>query len=149
MLPVSAAPHIVVLKADRFDGERIYRQIKSLWINSQVKVFQHGLDALISIRAAKPDLFITGVYIEDMDGLQHLEPFIKCDLPILVVTARKDARTFRLLRNLRYDGIFDAAAEGMGKLQLAMDEVMEHQLYISSSLVPHIEKPKPIAPQEN
>jgi DNA-binding NarL/FixJ family response regulator len=138
MLSHSAAPRIVVLKENRLHAELICQQIQSLWRNSEVRVFQRGLDAVVSIQARRPDLFITGVDVEDMDGLQHLKPFIECDLPILVVTARKDARIFHLLRTLRYDGIFDAGADRGANLQLAIEDVMEHQLYISSSMVPHI-----------
>jgi DNA-binding NarL/FixJ family response regulator len=107
-----------------------------------VIVFQRGYDALESIRAAMPDLFIAGACIEDMDGFEHLEPFVGSNLPILVVTTRKDPRAFNHLRSLRYDGVFDAGADDLGNLPRAMDDVLEHQLYLSSSIVPHIKKPK-------
>jgi DNA-binding NarL/FixJ family response regulator len=107
-----------------------------------VQVFQRGMDALDAIQACMPDLFITGAYVEDMDGLEHLEPFVERTLPILVVTSRKDARTFSLLREVRYDGIFDALAEGMANLRIAVDEVMDRELYISPSMVPLLKKPK-------
>ena len=142
MLSKSATPRIVVLEQDRRHGELITLQIKSLWANSRVSVFQRGYDALESIRAAMPDLFIAGACIEDMDGLEHLEPFVGSNLPILVVTTRKDPCAFNHLRNLRYDGVFDAAADDLGNLPRAMDDVLEHQLYLSSSIVPHIKKPK-------
>jgi DNA-binding NarL/FixJ family response regulator len=144
MLPKSAKPRIVILKADRLYGDLISRQIKELWKNAQVQVFQRGMDALEAIQACMPDLFITGVYVEDMDGLEHLEPFVERDLPILVVTSRKDARIFSLLREVRYDGIFDALAEGLGNLRIAVDEVMERELYISPSMVPLLKRPKNI-----
>jgi DNA-binding NarL/FixJ family response regulator len=105
-------------------------------------VFQRGADALGAIQACVPNLFIAGTYIEDMDGLEHLEPFIESDLPILVLTSRKDARTFNLLREVRYGGIFDAWAEGLENLQLAIDEVMDGQLYVSPTVVPHVKKPR-------
>lgn len=142
MLPKSAKPRIVILKADRLYGDLISRQIKELWRNADVRVFQRGMDALDSIQSSMPDLFITGVYVDDMDGLEHLEPFAERDLPILVVTSRKDARTFSLLREVRYDGIFDALAEGMANLRTAVDEVMDRQLYLSPSIVPLLKKPK-------
>src|SRR5687768_18208324 len=88
MLPKSAKPRIVILKGDRLYGDLISRQLKELWKNAQVQVFQRGMDALDAIQASMPDLFITGVYVEDMDGLEHLEPFVERDLPILVVTSR-------------------------------------------------------------
>ena len=142
MLPKSAKPRIVILKGDRLYGDLISRQIKERWKNAQVLVFQRGMEALDAIQSCEPDLFITGVYVEDMDGLEHLEPFIERDLPILVVTSRKDARTFSLLREIRYNGIFDALAEGMAKLHTAVDDVMERELYVSPSMVPHLKKPK-------
>ena len=142
MLPKSAKPRIVILKADRLYGDLISRQIKELWKNAQVQVFQRGMDALDAIQACMPDLFITGVYVEDMDGLEHLEPFSERDLPILVVTSRKDARTFSLLREVRYDGIFDALAEGMANLRIAVDDVMDRELYVSPSMVPLLKKLK-------
>lgn len=125
MLPKTAAPQIVVLKGDRLYGDLICRQIKELWRNATVQVFQRGLDALDAIQASMPDIFITGVKIEDMDGLEHLEPFIERDLPILIVTSRKDARTFSLLRNIRYDGIYDGYEEGLANLRTALEGVMD------------------------
>ena len=74
MLPKTATPRIVVLKGDRLYGDLICRQIKEIWRNADVQVFQRGLDALDAIQASMPDMFITGVKIEDMDGLEHLEP---------------------------------------------------------------------------
>ncbi len=144
MLPKTAAPRIVVLKGDRLYGDLICRQIKELWRNATVQVFQRGLDALDAIQAVIPDLFITGVKIEDMDGLEHLEPFIERDLPILIVTSRKDARTFSLLRTVRFDGIYDGLVEGLDNLRTALEGVMERQLYVSASFVQHLKKPKNI-----
>ncbi|HEX2854054.1 MAG TPA: response regulator, partial [Opitutaceae bacterium] len=132
MLPKTAAPRIVVLKADRLYGDLICRQIKDLWRSAIVQVFQRGLEALDAIQVSMPDLFITGVKIEDMDGLEHLEPFIERDLPVLVVTSRKDARTFSLLRSVRYDGIYDAYVEGLENLRTAVETVIDRKLYVSS-----------------
>ena len=79
MVPKTATVRIVVLKADRFIGEMICRQIMACWRGAQVQVFQKGFDALDFIQASTPDLFVTGVQISDMDGLEHLEPFIARD----------------------------------------------------------------------
>ena len=144
MLPKTAAPRIVVLKAHRFYGDIICRQIKEYWRNAHVEVFQRGFDALDSIQAVMPDLFITGVKIEDMDGLEHLEPFIERPLPILIVTSRKDSRTFCLLRSLRYDGIYDTHDEGLGNLHTAIQQALKHELYVSPSFAPHLKPPKNI-----
>ena len=144
MLPKTAAPRIVVLKADRLYGDLICRQLKELWRNADVQVFQRGLDALDAIQASVPDLFITGVKIDDMDGLEHLEPFIERDLPVLIVTSRKDARTFCLLRSVRFDGIYDGVVEGLGNLRAAVESVMDHELYVSATFVQHLKKPKNI-----
>jgi DNA-binding response OmpR family regulator len=81
---------IVVLKWDRLYGDMIRRQITDVWPNAVVQVFQRGLDALDCIQASVPDLFITGAHIDDMDGLEHLEPFVDTSLPILIVTSRAD-----------------------------------------------------------
>ena len=62
MLPKTAAPRIVVLKAHRFYGDIICRQIKEYWRNAHVEVFQRGFDALDSIQAVMPDL-ITAEFI--------------------------------------------------------------------------------------
>jgi len=142
MLPKTAAPRIVVLKGDRLYGDLICRQIKEYWRNAVVQFFQLGFNALDAIQACPPDMFISGVKIEDMDGLEHLEPFVEKDLPILVVTSRKDARTFSLLRSIRYDGIYDGFVEGLVNLHTAMQQVMMRQLYISPSIVEHLKKPK-------
>ena len=140
----SSKLRIVVLKWDRLYGDMIRRQILDVWPNAAVQVFQRGLDALDSIQASVPDLFITGAHIDDMDGLEHLEPFVDTSLPILIVTSRADARTFRMLHGLRYDGIYDGLAEGLENLATALHQVLLHQLYVSPSVTPHLKKPKNI-----
>jgi len=142
MIPRTASPRIVVLKGDRLYGDLISRQIKELWRNASVQVFQRGLDALDAIQASMPDLFITGVKIDDMDGLEHLEPFIERDLPILIVTSHADTRTFSLLRGVRYDGFYDAMREGLVNLHPALDQVLERQPYVSPTIVQHLRRPR-------
>jgi DNA-binding NarL/FixJ family response regulator len=144
MLPKTATPRIVVLKADLLYGDMLCRQIKEFWRGAQVQVFQKGFDALDAIQANTPDMFITGVKIEDMDGLEHLEPFIERDLPILIVTTRKDVRTLSLLREVRYNGLFDVRAEAYANLHTAMQRVLEREIYVSPTFVPHVKKPKNI-----
>ena len=139
IMPIS---RVVVLKSDRLYGDLISRQIRTVWRSAYVQVLQRGFDALNAIHTRVPDLFITGVRVEDMDGLEHLLPFVERELPILIITSRKDAHIFNLLREVRYGGIFDAWAEGLENLHLAIDEVMDGQLYISASVVPHIRKPE-------
>jgi DNA-binding NarL/FixJ family response regulator len=136
--PYTTPMHVVVLKWDRLYGDLICRQVLALWPKADVKVFQRGFDALNSMQASMPDLFVTGAKIEDMDGLEHLEPFADKKLPILIVTSRADARTFRMLAPLRYDGIYDALAQGLDDLPSALIAVMEHQHYLSPTLVKHI-----------
>jgi len=144
MSPKQAAPRIVILKGDRLYGDLICQHVKHLWRNAEVQVFQRGFDALDSIQAVVPDLFITGVKIDDMDGLEHLEPFIDTNLPILVLTSRKETRTFELLRSIRYDGIFDGHGEGMEHLPTALQQVIQRRLYVSPTMVPHLKRPKNI-----
>ena len=144
MLPKTSAPRIVVLKGDRLYGDLICRQIKGYWRNAVVQFFQLGFEALDAIQACPPDMFITGVKIDDMDGLEHLEPFVEKDLPILIVTSRKDARTFSLMRSIRYDGIYDGFVEGLINLHTAMQQVLMRQLYVSPTMVEHLKKPKNI-----
>ncbi|HEU5081330.1 MAG TPA: response regulator transcription factor [Opitutaceae bacterium] len=135
---IDASLRVVVLKWDRLYGDFICRQILALWPKAEVKVFQRGFDALNSIQQSMPDLFVTGVKIEDMDGLEHLEPFVDKKLPILIVTSRADMRTFRMLASLRYDGIYDALTEGLDNLPAALTAVMERQHYLSPTVVKHI-----------
>jgi len=144
MVPKNAIPRVVVLKADRLYGDLIARQIKDSWRSAQVSVFQLGFDALDSIQASVPDMFISGVKIDDMDGLEHLEPFIETSLPILVLTSRHDPRTLELLRSVRFDGLFDGNAEGLENLPVAMQEVMERRLYVSPTMLPHLKRPRNI-----
>ncbi|MGC4073966.1 MAG: LuxR C-terminal-related transcriptional regulator [Nibricoccus sp.] len=73
-----------------------------------------------------------------------MEPFIERDLPILIVTSRKNTRTLDLLRTVRYDGIYDDRAEGLTNLRTAVQCVLERQLYVSPSFAPHLKKPKNI-----
>ncbi len=144
MLPKTATPRIVVLEANRLYGDLISRHIKDYWRGAKVEVFQKGFDALDAIQVRVPDLFIGGVNVEDMDGLEHFEPFVDGDLPILIVTSHKDARTFCLLRSIRYDGIYDARQEGLENLRTAMQEALAHRLYISPSIGLLLKKPKNI-----
>lgn len=139
-----SAPRIVVLKGDRLFADLISQQVKALWRNADLHVFQLGFDALDSIQAQVPDLFITGVKIDDMDGLEHLEPFVDTTLPILVVTSRKEARTFEMLREIRYDGIYDGHAEGLENLPVALEQVIQRRLYVSPTMVEHLKRPKNI-----
>jgi DNA-binding NarL/FixJ family response regulator len=143
VLPTPAL-RIVVLKWDRLYGDMIHQHILNVWPNAKVQVFQKGFDALDSIQARVPDLFITGARIDDMDGLEHLEPFIETSLPILVVMSRPDARTFNMLRKVRYDGIYDGLAEGLENLSTALQRVLQHELYVSSSIVEHLKRPRNI-----
>lgn len=136
------APRVVVLKRDRLYGDLISQQVRTLWRHADVLVFQLGFDALDCIQARVPDLFITGAKLDDMDGLEHLEPFIDKTLPILVVTSRKDARTFAMLRELRFDGIFDGHAEGLNNLPAALEQVMERRLYVSPSVGRYLRRPR-------
>lgn len=135
---------IVVLKWDRLYGDLIRRQILEVWPDADIGVFQFGFDALQSIQERAPELFITGVRLDDMDGLEHLEPFVGTRMPILVVTSRADARTFRMLRTLRYDGIYDGLAEGLDNLPTALKEVMEGRPYVSPSVLPYLKERKSI-----
>ena len=127
---------VVVLKWDRLYGDLIRRHIWDVWPNAVVCVFQHGIDALGDIQESAPDLFVTGVSIEDMDGLEHLEPFTKASIPILIVTSRPNTRMFEMLRGIRYDGLFDGSTEGMDHLPVALRHVVERRPYISPSLLP-------------
>jgi DNA-binding NarL/FixJ family response regulator len=140
----NAQLRVVVLKWDRLYGDLIRRQIWDVWPDAVISVFQHGLDALAAIQESETDLFITGVKIDDMDGLEHLEPFIESSLPILVVTSRADQRTFDMLRKVRFDGLYDGVAEGLEHLAAALRQVIQHRLYVSPSLVPHLKAPKNI-----
>ncbi len=142
MPPNATSPRIVVLKSDRLYGELICRWIQEYWPTAEVQAFQVGLDALSAIQTGSVNLFITGVRIDDMDGLEHLEPFIEHVLPILIVTSRKDERSFALLKSIRYDGIYDGIAEGMANLGTAMERVMDHRPYVSPTFVPLLKPPK-------
>ena len=135
---------VVVLKWDRLYGDLIRRQIWDVWPNAVVRVFQRGMDALAAIQEKTPDLFITGVKIEDMDGLEHLEHFAETSLPILIVTSRPDSRTFKMLKEVRYDGLYDGVSEGLDNLPVALRQVMQHHLYVSPSLLPFLQERRSI-----
>lgn len=146
MPPKTTTPvlRVVVLIWCRLVAEMVRYQIQGVWPNAEIQVFQLGFAALDCIQASTPDLFITGVDVEDMDGLEHLEPFIETSLPIMILVARPDLRTFDLLREIRYDGIYDGLAEGLENLPAALQQVLQHRLYVSPSLTPHLKAPKNI-----
>ena len=133
---------VVILKWDRLYGDLIRHYVLQVWSNASVLVFQRGFEALESIQARVPDLFITGVRIDDMDGLEHLEPFVDSTLPILIVTSGANGRALSLLQELRYDGIYDGAYEGLAHLPRAPRAVVEHRLYVSPSVLPQLKRPK-------
>ena len=135
---------IVILKWDRLYGDLIRRHIWDVWPNAIVCAFQHGIDALNEIQEQTPDLFVTGVAVEDMDGLEHLEPFINKPVPILIVTSRPNTRMFEMLRDIRYDGIFDGSSEGMDHLPVALRQVLQGRHYVSPSLVPFLKERKSV-----
>lgn len=139
---------VVVLKWDRLYGDMIRRQVWDIWPGAVVRVFQRGLDALASIQESTPDLFVAGVKIEDMDGLEHLEPFVETSLPILVVTSHVNSRTFKLLREVRYDGLYDGSTEGLERLPTAFRQVIQHHLYVSPSLLPFLHERKSVTLDE-
>lgn len=141
-------PRIVILKADRFYGDTIAQLVKQRWRGSKVEVFQKGFDALEAIQSNIPDMFITGVKIDDMDGLEHLEPFVERTLSILVATSRRDSRTVTMLRELRYNGIFDVTLDGYKDFGKALELVLEGKSYVSESFVPHMKPPRRITLDE-
>lgn len=147
-MPNIVAFRAVVLKWDRLYGDMIRRQVWDVWPRAVVRVFQRGLDALAAIQESTPDLFIAGVKIEDMDGLEHLEPFVDSSLPILIVTSRPDSRTFKMLREVRYDGLYDGVSEGLERLPTALRQVIQHHLYVSPSFLPFLQERKSITLDE-
>lgn len=146
--PSNPVPRVVVLKASLLYGEMLARLVKQLRRGAQVDVYQKGFDALEAIQNAKPDLFITGARLDDMDGLEHLEPFIDGRLPILIVTARHDARTLALLRGLHFNGLFDVHRDGNANLSAAIEMVLEGRTYVSDSFQPHLKRPRRITLDE-
>ena len=149
MSPPSNTPfRVVILKADRLYGEMLARLVKQFRRGAQTDVYQKGFDALEAIQTATPDLFITGAHVEDMDGFEHLEPFVDGRLPILVVTSRRDTRTLALLRELRFNGLFDVRRDGHTNFNKALETVVEGRTYISDTFQPHIKRPRRITLDE-
>jgi DNA-binding NarL/FixJ family response regulator len=134
---------VVILKMDRLYGDLIRRNVWDVWPNATVRVFQRGMDALASMQDAMPDLFVTGAKINDMDGLEHLESFVESSLPILIVTSRPDTRFFVMLRELRYDGLYDGNTEGLDNLPIAFRQAVQHHPYVSPSFVPFLQERRP------
>jgi DNA-binding NarL/FixJ family response regulator len=144
----AAEIRVVVLKRERLAGDSIRKQVWDVWPNAVVEVFQQGLDALSSMQESKTDLLISGAKIDDMDGLEHLEPFIQRPVPILIVTSRADQRMFEMLRRIRYDGIFDGHSEGLESLPGALRCVMQGRKYVSPALLPFLQEKKNITLDE-
>lgn len=124
----------IVLKADRFVGDSIRQFIWTLWPDSCVQVFQSGLEALEAIQERAPDLFVTGLKIADMDGLEHLEPVVAKDFPILIITSHPEPHVCAMLQRVRWDVVFDGHSEGTENLPAALRLALRHQRYISPSL---------------
>lgn len=139
---------VVILKTDRLYGDLIRRNVWDVWPNAVVRVFQRGMDALGAMQDSMPDLFVTGAKIDDMDGLEHLESFIETPLPILIVTSRPDTRFFAMLREIRYDGLYDGQTEGLDNLPVAFRQTVQHLPYVSLALVPFLQERKSITLDE-
>ena len=142
MRPRTSSLHVVVLKAERYYGELVCDHIRSHWKKAQVQFFQRGLEALRAMQTWVPDLLVAGVRIADMDGLEHLEPFVGRELSVLIVTSCRDERSFALMRAVRYDGIYDTAAEGMDNFGAALDQALDHRLYVSPTFASLINPPE-------
>src|SRR5262249_23853803 len=52
---------------------------------------------------------------------------------------------FSLLHQLRYDGIYDGATEGIQRLPVVLRAAVEHRLYVSPSLVQHLKAPRKLS----
>lgn len=48
-----------------------------------------------------------------------------------LLTSRKDARTFEMLRSIRYDANYDGHAEGLENLSVALQQVIQPPLRAS------------------
>ncbi len=142
MRPRTASLRVVVLKTERFYGDLVCDRIRSHWREAQVRFFQEGFKALRAMQTWVPDLLVAGVRITDMDGLEHLEPFRRLKASVLIVTSCRDERSFALMRTVRYDGIYDTAAEGMKNFDRALDRALKHRLYVSPSFVPLLNPPE-------
>lgn len=134
---------VVILKTDRLYGDLIRRNIWDVWPNATVRVFQRGMDALAAMQDSMPDLFITGAKIDDMDGLEHLESFYETQLPVMIVTSRPDTRFFAMLREVRYDALYDGITEGLDNLPAAFRQAVNHKPYVSPSFVPFLAERRP------
>jgi len=125
---------VVILKRDRTYRDALHWAVERLWPNAEVLTFDRGAEALTVIQARGADLLIAGVKIVDMDGLEHLEAFVEKPIKIVVVTARRDEWTYRLLQRVRFDGIYDSANEGLEKIPDCLEAVMAGRMYISATL---------------
>lgn len=143
-----SALRMVVAKWDLLYAEMIRERILLTWPEAVIQVFQLGMLALEAIQNDPPDLFICGAQLDDMDGLEHLEPFVRSSLPVLILTARPERRFFALLRTIRYDGLYDSASEGLSNLSIAVKNVLARQSFVSASLIPFINQPRSITLDE-
>src|SRR6202000_3530140 len=107
---------VVILKSDRAYRDILRREVHRLWPDAEVLTFERGSEALNVMQERAVDLFICGVKIVDMDGLEHLEPFVEKSTKIVVVTTRGDERTFRLLKQVRFNAVYNSCFEGLDRL---------------------------------
>ncbi len=140
----SFAPKIVVLKWDCFLGDLLRHEISAIWPQATIEIYREGMPALISIQNKVPDLFITGARVCDMDGLEHLEPFLETSLPILVLLSKSDRRIVNLLRGVRYDGLYHTSTEGLANFATAIKKVIQGEAYISPACIPYLKAPRNI-----
>ena len=135
MTPILTSPRVVILHSDRFLGE-LLRHCITAWGDARVEVFEENSAAWKAIEASKPDALITDLPVEDATHAEHIRECSDRGVPILILTTCREESLIGLLRQVRFDGIFDAGSESLESFRLALGETMNRQPYVSASLVP-------------
>jgi DNA-binding CsgD family transcriptional regulator len=139
---------VVVLKASLLYGEMLARLVKQLWRVPRSLCTRKALTRSKLFRTRNPTSSSPAPTSRTWTGSNTSNPSSMAGCPSSSVTARHDARTLSLLRELRFNGLFDVYCDGHTNFSSALETVIEGRTYISDSFQPYLKRPRRITLDE-
>lgn len=136
--------HVLILKADRLYADGLRQNAERVLQPACVTIASSVSAARSILSTERIDLFITGVG-ESLEG-DALDLIAQCKRSplrarrVLVVTMRREYRTFAALRTLPIDGAFDSAEETPAAFVEALRAVVDGARYWSPSITRQLQR---------